>query len=84
VFLDIFGSREDPIEGVTTALILDELPEGTSFDFEPDWDQACALALNHARPGDIVLTMSTGNLYQIVPQLMEQQRRRVEAGHGPS
>jgi UDP-N-acetylmuramate--alanine ligase len=84
VFLDIFGSREDPVEGVTTHLILEELPRGTSFDFEPDWDKACALALDHARPGDIVLTMSTGDLYQIVPRLMEQQRRIVEDNHGPS
>lgn len=74
VFLDIFGSREDPIEGVTTALILESLVPGTSFEFEPDWDRAIALALARAQPGDIVLTMSTGDLYQIVPQLLEAKR----------
>jgi UDP-N-acetylmuramate--alanine ligase len=74
IFLDIFGSREDPIEGVTTALILDQLPAATSYDFEPDWDKACALAVARAQPGDLVLTMSTGDLYQIVPQLLEAKR----------
>ncbi len=74
IFLDIFGSREDPIEGVTTALILDQLPAGTSYDFEPDWDRACALAVERAQPGDLVLTMSTGDLYQIVPQLLKAKR----------
>jgi UDP-N-acetylmuramate--alanine ligase len=74
IFLDIFGSREDPIDGVTTQLILDQLPEGTSYDFEPDWDRACALAVSRAQPGDLVLTMSTGDLYQIVPQLLEAKR----------
>jgi len=74
IFLDIFGSREDPIDGVTTALILDLLPADTSWDFEPDWDKACELAVARARPGDIVLTMSTGDLYQIVPQLLHTKR----------
>jgi UDP-N-acetylmuramate--alanine ligase len=74
IFLDIFGSREDPIEGVTTALILDQLPAAASYDFEPDWDRACALAVERAQPGDLVLTMSTGDLYQIVPQLLEAKR----------
>ena len=74
IFLDIFGSREDPIEGVTTQLILDQLPATASYDFEPDWDKACALAVSRAKPGDIILTMSTGDLYQIVPRLMQAKR----------
>jgi len=79
IFLDIFGSREDPIEGVTTALILDRLPETASWDFEPDWDRACELAVKKAQPGDIVVTMSTGDLYQIVPQLLAAKERFDEA-----
>lgn len=75
IFLDIFGSREDPIEGVTTQLILDQLPAGTSYDFEPDWDKACELAVSRAQPGDVVLTMSTGDLYQIVPRLLRAKSR---------
>jgi UDP-N-acetylmuramate--alanine ligase len=74
IFLDIFGSREDPIEGVTTHLILEKLPPGYSFDFEPDWSRACERAVALAKPGDIILTMSTGDLYQIVPQLLETKR----------
>lgn len=83
IFLDIFGSREDPIEGVTTALILELLPPESSWDFEPDWDRACALAVARAEPGDIVLTMSTGDLYQIVPQLLEAKRAH-DRGHRAS
>lgn len=74
VFLDIFGSREDPIEGVTTQMILDRLAPGTSFDFEPDWDKAVDLAVGRATPGDVILTMSTGDLYQIVPRLLRRMR----------
>ncbi len=82
IFLDIFGSREDPIEGVTTDLILQKMAAGASFEFEPDWDRACALAVARAQPGDIVLTMSTGDLYQIVPQLLEAKRQAVGVSDG--
>jgi len=74
VFVDIFGAREDPIEGVTTQLILDQMAQGASWEFEPDWDRACDAAIGAARPGDIILTMSTGDLYQIVPRLMARMR----------
>jgi len=74
VFLDIFGAREDPIEGVTTALILDQMAPGSSWEFEPDWDLACDAAIRAAGPGDIIVTMSTGDLYQIVPRLLARMR----------
>jgi len=82
IFFDIFGSREDPIEGVTTQLILDRLPDGSSYEFEPDWAAACELAVARAKPGDIVLTMSTGDLYQIVPQLLAAKKRHDQAQGG--
>lgn len=75
IFLDIFGSREDPIDGVTTQLILDRLGSGVSYDYEPDWDKAVALATARARAGDVIVTMSTGDLYQIVPRLLASLRK---------
>lgn len=84
IFLDIFGSREDPIEGVTTDLILAELPAHYSYDFEPDWAAACELAVAKARSGDIVLTMSTGDLYQIMPQLLAAKKQHDEGLRGSS
>jgi UDP-N-acetylmuramate--alanine ligase len=82
IFLDIFGSREDPIEGVTTALILEKMSSETSWEFEPDWAKACVLAVSRAKPGDIIVTMSTGDLYQIVPQLLEAKREWDKSEHG--
>ena len=74
ILLDIFGSREDPVEGVTTQLIIDRLAPNASYDFEPDWDRAVDLAVAQAKPGDLILTMSTGDLYQIVPRLLARMR----------
>jgi len=81
ILLDIFGSREDPIEGVTTQLIIDRLAPEASYDFEPDWDRAVDLALAQARPGDLILTMSTGDLYQIVPRLLARMREVYGESH---
>jgi UDP-N-acetylmuramate--alanine ligase len=77
VFVDIFGAREDPIDGVTTQLILDQMAEGASWEFEPDWDLACDAVIRAATPGDIIVTMSTGDLYQIVPRLLARMREVV-------
>lgn len=74
VFTDIFGAREDPIEGVTTQLILDHMSPDSSWVWEADWDKACDEAIAAATPGDIILTMSTGDLYQIVPRLLARMR----------
>ena len=81
ILLDIFGSREDPIEGVTTQLIIDRLAPEASYDFEPDWDRAVDFALAQARPGDLILTMSTGDLYQIVPRLLARMREVYGESH---
>lgn len=78
IFLDIFGSREDPIEGVTTQLILDRMSDSASWEYEPDWDAAVALAVARATSGDVIVTMSTGDLYQIVPRLV----RALTLAHG--
>jgi UDP-N-acetylmuramate--alanine ligase len=74
VFLDIFGAREDPIDGVTTQLIVDQMAPESSWEWEPDWDEACNRAIAAASPGDIIVTMSTGDLYQIVPRLLARMR----------
>lgn len=84
IFLDIFGSREDPIEGVSTELILEKLPAGYSHDYEPDWTRACERAVAFAKPGDIILTMSTGDLYQIVPQLLATKQALDEGDNAAS
>jgi UDP-N-acetylmuramate-alanine ligase len=55
---------------VTTQMILDRLAPGTSYEFEPDWDKAVECAVSRAKPGDVIVTMSTGDLYQIVPRLL--------------
>ncbi len=36
----------------------------------PDWDDAAAEVARVARAGDIVMTLSCGSVYQIIPQVL--------------
>jgi UDP-N-acetylmuramate--alanine ligase len=70
IVLDVFGAREDPIEGVTGALVSERFTDSTRVDYLPDWKQAADRAAEIARPGDIIMTLSCGDVYRIVPQVL--------------
>lgn len=71
VVLDVYGAREDPIPGVTGALVADRFADPTRVAYRPDWQQAADHVGRIARPGDLVMTLSCGDVYRIVPQLLE-------------
>jgi UDP-N-acetylmuramate--alanine ligase len=70
VVLDVYGAREDPIPGVTGALVADRFRDPTKVDYLPDWQDAAARVGEIARPGDLVMTLSCGDVYRIIPQLV--------------
>ena len=39
--------------------------------FVPDWQQAADYTASIARPGDYVITLGCGNVYQIIPQVLQ-------------
>jgi UDP-N-acetylmuramate--alanine ligase len=67
VVLDVYGAREDPIPGVTGALVVDNFDDPTRVDYRPDWQAAAERIAEIARPGDIVMTLSCGDVYRIIP-----------------
>lgn len=70
VVLDVYGAREDPIPGVTGALVSERFVDPTSVDFIPDWQEAADRVAAVAREGDLVMTLSCGDVYRIIPQLL--------------
>jgi UDP-N-acetylmuramate--alanine ligase len=70
VVLDVFGAREDPIPGVTGALVSDRFTDPARVAYLPDWQQAADHAASVARDGDIIMTLSCGDVYRIVPQIL--------------
>lgn len=76
VLLDIYAAREDPEPGVTGELILNHFEDKTRIHYIPNWDEAAAVAANLASEGDFIITMGCGDVYRMVPQLLEALRDR--------
>ena len=70
VVLDVYGAREDPVPGVTGALVSERFTDASKVAFLPDWQEASDYAASIAREGDIIMTLSCGDVYRIVPQLL--------------
>lgn len=79
VVLDVYGAREDPIPGVTGALVADRFTDAARVDFLPDWQDAADRVGQIARAGDLVMTLSCGDVYRIIPQLLEALRTTEES-----
>jgi UDP-N-acetylmuramate--alanine ligase len=71
VVVAVDGAREDPIPGVTGALVSEAFHDPTRVAYLPEWPDAAAEVARVARPGDIVMTLSCGTVSQLVPQLLD-------------
>jgi len=70
VVLDVYGAREDPVAGVTGELVTREFIDSSRATYRPDWQEAADCVATLASPGDIVITLSCGDVYRIIPQLI--------------
>jgi UDP-N-acetylmuramate--alanine ligase len=71
IVLDVYGAREDPEPGVTGAIVADKFADPSHVAFVPDWQDAADYLASIARDGDFVVTLGCGDVYRIVPQLLE-------------
>jgi UDP-N-acetylmuramate--alanine ligase len=70
IVLDVYGAREDPVPGVTGALVSERFVDASKVRYLPDWQEASDFAASIASEGDIIMTLSCGDVYRIVPQLL--------------
>lgn len=70
IVLDVYGAREDPVPGVTGELVSSRFQDASRVDYLPDWQEAADRAAAIARDGDIIMTLSCGDVYRIVPQIL--------------
>ncbi|WP_309128654.1 UDP-N-acetylmuramate--L-alanine ligase [Microbacterium sp.] len=78
VMLDVYGAREDPVPGVTGELVSGAFTDASRVHYVPDWQQAADYTAQVAREGDFVITLGCGNVYQLIPQVLESLRRTDE------
>jgi UDP-N-acetylmuramate--alanine ligase len=80
IVLAVDGAREDPIPGVSGELVVDAFKDKSRVIHKPDWQDAADEVARVAREGDIVMTLSCGDVYKIIPQLIEALESTVESG----
>ncbi|MEV8115240.1 UDP-N-acetylmuramate--L-alanine ligase [Streptomyces xiamenensis] len=78
VVLEIYPAREDPIPGVTSALITDAATRhGARVHPEPEGgkDAVPEVIAGMAGPGDLVLTMGAGDVTDLGPKILDRLAR---------
>ncbi|MBH5337513.1 UDP-N-acetylmuramate--L-alanine ligase [Streptomyces pactum] len=75
VVLEIYPAREDPVPGVTSALVVDAAAgAGTRVTAAADMADAVEQIAGMARPGDLVLTMGAGDVTELGPRILARLR----------
>jgi UDP-N-acetylmuramate--alanine ligase len=69
VVMDVYGAREDPVPGVTGALVAEHVPHQRVV-FEPSWSATAAAVVERVRPGDLVVTLGAGDITQLGPEVL--------------
>jgi UDP-N-acetylmuramate--alanine ligase len=69
--MEVYGAREDPVPGVTGALVAGAVPlPADHVLFEPSWTAVPDAVAARVRPGDLVVTLGAGDVTQIGPEVL--------------
>jgi UDP-N-acetylmuramate--alanine ligase len=83
VVMDVYGAREDPVPGVTGAMVAEAVPlPPECVRFEPSWSATAPALADRARPGDLVVTMGAGDVSMVGPEVLEVLRDRTPDADG--
>jgi UDP-N-acetylmuramate--alanine ligase len=71
VVTDVLGARDEPRDGVTGKRVLDALPTDVRAGWARSLEDAAAIALTWARPGDTVVTFGVGEPWRAARLIAE-------------
>jgi UDP-N-acetylmuramate--alanine ligase len=76
--LDIYPASEPPIPGITGELLANRItePGGQEALYVSSFAEASTLAIEGAKPGDMILTLGAGSIWQLGLQVLEQLESR--------
>jgi UDP-N-acetylmuramate--alanine ligase len=81
VVLDVYAAREDPVDGVTGALVAAAVPlPADRVRFEPDRAAVAGELARRARAGDLVLTMGAGDVSTLGADVLEALSAQAAVG----
>jgi len=78
LLLDIYAASEKPIEGINSELLAERITEqgGQEALYVSSFAEAVELATSAAMPGDMILTLGAGSIWQLGPQVLEALEAR--------
>ena len=76
--LDIYAASEAPIPGITGETLANRITEagGQEALYVPSFAEAVELATGAAAPGDMILTLGAGSIWQLGPQVLDALESR--------
>lgn len=75
VVAEIYAAREQPVAGVTAALVVDAAKSaGAQVVYEPDRSRLTERVRDLIKPGDVVLTLGAGDITKVGRELVEWLR----------
>jgi len=82
--LDIYAASEKPIEGVTAEALVERIRQfgHRGAEYAGTIGQAVAATLEAVEPGDAVLTLGAGNVWQAGDQVLAALRGKAKGSHG--
>jgi len=80
IVLDIYPASEPPIPGITSELLATRISisGGKEARYAASFADAVTLAASAAKPGDMILTLGAGNVWQLAPRLLEELESRTK------
>ncbi len=75
--LDIYAASEPPIEGVTTAALIEKMRASgqRDVDYAPSLEAAAAALASKAKPGEMILTLGAGTVSQAGELILAELRK---------
>jgi len=72
--VDVYGSREKAVEGVTGEMVVDAARASghRNVQFCPDWRSAPEALRSQVEAGDLVITLGAGDIYRLARTLVEE------------
>jgi UDP-N-acetylmuramate--alanine ligase len=71
VVLEVFAPGEVPIPGASGSTMANNVPlPPEQVVFEPSWSKVPGHLVEHAKPGDIVLTLGAGDIGMMCPEIL--------------
>lgn len=86
VIMDVYASREDPLPGVSGALVAQQVSGPGVVRYVPAWSDVAPAIVSLVAPGDLVMTVGAGDVTRIGPEVLRLlgQPPPVPCGEGVS